>query len=95
METIHFRIDEETKRLAMQAAKRHQTDLTKLMRQKAEELAAEEREFQKNAHTCWLEAAIEEAIARSESGQARFIDHKESQRRIAQLRQTLSGAAGD
>ncbi len=32
MDTIHFRIDEETKRLAMQAAKRHQTDLTKLMR---------------------------------------------------------------
>lgn len=32
MDTIHFRIDEETKRLAMQAAKRHQTGLTKLMR---------------------------------------------------------------
>ncbi|EYU14644.1 hypothetical protein [Photorhabdus aegyptia] len=47
METIRFRIDEETKRLAMLAAKRHQTDLTKLMRQKAEELANEEREYQK------------------------------------------------
>ncbi len=30
METIHFRIDEETKRLAMQTAKRHQTDFNKV-----------------------------------------------------------------
>lgn len=30
MGTVHFRIDEETKRLAMQAAKRYQTDLTNL-----------------------------------------------------------------
>ncbi|EKY6621802.1 damage-inducible protein J, partial [Escherichia coli] len=44
--TIHFRIDEETKRLAMQAAERQQMSLTELMRQRAEELAAEERRYQ-------------------------------------------------
>lgn len=89
METVHFRIDEETKRLAMQAAKRHQTDLTKLMRLKAEELAAEEREYQKNAHTYWLENEIEKAITRYESGKSMFIGHDESQKRMALLRTQL------
>ncbi|EPL9569886.1 damage-inducible protein J [Providencia rettgeri] len=91
MDTIHFRIDEETKRLAMQAAKRHQTDLTKLMRQKAEELAEEEREYQKNAHAYWLEKEIENAINNNESGKATFIEHDESQKRMAQLRKKLCG----
>ncbi|OCA56843.1 damage-inducible protein J [Photorhabdus namnaonensis] len=90
METIHFRIDEETKRLAMQTAKRHQTDLTKLMRQKAEDLANEEREYQKNTHAHWLEAEIEKAIDRCENGSAHFIDEVESQRRMALLRNKLS-----
>ncbi|CDL85803.1 damage-inducible protein J [Xenorhabdus cabanillasii] len=90
METIHFRIDQETKRLAMQAAKRHQTDLTKLMRQKAEELANEEREYQKNTHAYWLEAEIEKAIDRCENGAVYFIDDAESQRRMALLRNKLS-----
>ncbi|MDC9605854.1 damage-inducible protein J [Xenorhabdus griffiniae] len=90
METIHFRIDEETKRLAMQAAKRYQTDLTKLMRQKAEELADEEREYQKNTHAHWLEAEIEKAIDRCENGSTYFIDEAESQRRMALLRNKLS-----
>ncbi|MEX6146978.1 hypothetical protein AB6G26_23385 [Providencia hangzhouensis] len=53
MDTVHFRIDSETKRLAMRAAKRQQDILTKLMRLKAEELAAEEREYQKKS-TCLL-----------------------------------------
>ncbi len=43
MSTIHFRIDEETKQLAMQAADRHQVSLMELMWQRAEELAEEER----------------------------------------------------
>ncbi|MBD2812500.1 damage-inducible protein J [Xenorhabdus sp. Vera] len=90
METIHFRIDEETKRLAMQAAKRHQTDLTKLMRQKAEELANEEREYQKNTHSHWLETEIEKAIDRCENGLAHFIDDAESHRRMTLLRNKLS-----
>lgn len=33
--TIHFRIAEETKRLAMQAAERQQVSLTELMRQRS------------------------------------------------------------
>lgn len=91
MDTIHFRIDSETKRLAMRAAKRHQTDLTKLMRLRAEELAAEEREYEKQSHDRWLALEIEKALARSESGKAVFITHQESQDRIAQLRARLCG----
>lgn len=93
MDTIHFRIDEETKRLAMQAAKRQQTDLTKLMRQKAEELAEEERNYQKNMHAFWLESEIDKAIARNENRKNTFISHDESCQRIAVLRLKLS--AGD
>ncbi|SMG61991.1 damage-inducible protein J [Cedecea sp. NFIX57] len=91
MDTIHFRIDEETKRLAMLAAKRQQTDLTKLMRQKAEELAEEERDYQKNTYAFWLESEIDKAIARSENRQNTFISHDESAQRIAALRLKLSG----
>lgn len=91
METVHFRIDEETKRLAMQAAKRHQTDLTKLMRQKAEELADEEREYQQNSHAYWLEREIDKAVNRCESGQSTFIGYEESQNRMAILRAQLCG----
>ncbi|EBX7469634.1 TPA: damage-inducible protein J [Salmonella enterica] len=91
METVHFRIDEETKRLAMQAAKRYQTDLTKLMRQKAEELADEEREYQKNSHAYWLEKEIEEAVKRCEAGKSTFIGHEESQNRMVILRSQLCG----
>lgn len=91
METVHFRIDEETKRLAMQAAKRHQTDLTKLMRQKAEELAEEEREYQQNSHAYWLEREINNAVNRCETGQSTFIGHEESLNRMAILRSQLCG----
>lgn len=91
MDTVHFRIDSETKRLAMLAAKRHKTDLTKLMRLKAEELAEEERQYQQNLHMYWLESEIEKAIAHSESDQAVFIDNNESQKRIELLRKKLCG----
>lgn len=89
METIHFRIDEKTKQLAMQAAKRQNTDLTKLMREKAEELAAQEREYQSNSHEYWLEAQIAEAIECYDSGQTQAMNHSESQQRMQKLRQRL------
>jgi len=95
MDTIHFRIDDETKRLAMQAAKRQQTDLTKLMRQKAEELAEEERDYQKNTHAFWLESEIDKAITRSENRQNTFISHDESCQRVAALRLKLSRDSGE
>jgi antitoxin component of RelBE/YafQ-DinJ toxin-antitoxin module len=95
MDTIHFRIDEETKRLAMQAAKRQQTDLTKLMRQKAEELAEEERDYQKNSYTFWLESEIDKAIKRCEDKQNTFISNDESNQRITALRLKLSGESGE
>lgn len=93
METIHFRIDAQTKQLAMQAAKRQQTDLTKLMRERAEELAAEEQAYQANSHAHWLEAQINEAIQRYESKQTQLFDQAESQQKMQQLRRQLIGAA--
>lgn len=77
MSTIHFRIDEETKRLAMQAAERHQVSLTEMMRQRAEELAEEERRYQHNASDEWLEAQIQDAFARYDAGESEFISDEE------------------
>ena len=84
--TIHFRIDEETKRLAMKAAERQQTSLTDLMRRRAEELAEEERKFQSNEHEAWLENQVQEAFARYNSGQSQFIGDEEMARKMAALR---------
>ncbi|TNH08554.1 damage-inducible protein J [Testudinibacter sp. TR-2022] len=90
METIHFRIDAQTKQLAMQAAKRQQTDLTKLMRERAEQLAAEELEYQSNTHAYWLETQINEAIQRYESQQTYLFDADQSQQKMQQLRRQLT-----
>ncbi|TNH03680.1 damage-inducible protein J [Testudinibacter sp. TR-2022] len=90
METIHFRIDAQTKQLAMQAAKRQQTDLTKLMRERAEQLAAEELEYQTNTHAYWLETQINEAIQRYESQQTHLFDADQSQQKMQQLRRQLT-----
>ncbi|GKX59986.1 CopG family transcriptional regulator [Leminorella grimontii] len=84
--TIHFRIDEETKRLAMKAAERQQTSLTDLLRRRAEELAEEERKLQSNAHEVWLENQVQEAFARYDAGQGQFIDDEEMTRKMAKLR---------
>jgi antitoxin component of RelBE/YafQ-DinJ toxin-antitoxin module len=87
MSTIHFRIDEETKRLATQAAERQKVSLTELMRQRAEELAEEEREYQSNAHEYWLEQQIEEAFASYEAGEDEFISNEEMHARMDKLKQ--------
>ncbi|ECZ8516418.1 damage-inducible protein J [Salmonella enterica] len=85
--TIHFRIDEETKRLAMQAAERQQMSLTELMRQRAEELAAEERRYQNSEHEDWLEAQIAQAFSRYEAGEGEYISHDEMENRMKALKQ--------
>lgn len=85
--TIHFRIDEETKRLAMQAAERQQMSLTELMRQRAEELAAEERRHQNNEHEGWLEAQIAQAFSRYEAGEGEYISNDEMENRMKALKQ--------
>lgn len=87
MSTIHFRIDEETKRLAMQAAERHKMSLTELMRQRAEELAAEELQYQSNEHERWLEQQIAEAFDRCDRGEGEYISDDESNARMAKLKQ--------
>ncbi|ADM97970.1 damage-inducible protein J [Dickeya chrysanthemi] len=86
MGTIHFRIDEETKRLAMKAAERQQVSLTELMRQRAEELAEEERQYQRHTGDEWLEAKIQEAFARYDAGEVQFISNDEASQRMAVLK---------
>lgn len=86
MSTIHFRIDEETKRLAMLAAQRQQVSLTELMRQRAEELAAEERAQQCQSDDEWLEQEINEAFSRYHKGKSEFISNDEMKHRMEALK---------
>ncbi|MTD29006.1 damage-inducible protein J [Erwinia sorbitola] len=86
MSTIHFRIDDETKRLAMQAAERQKTSLTEIMRQRAEELAAEERQYQDGEHDAWLEQQITAAFSRYDAGEASFISDDEMSSRMDELK---------
>lgn len=86
MSTIHFRIDEEIKRLAMQAAERNKMSLTEVMRQRAEELAAEELRFQDAEHDVWLEQQITAAFNRYDAGEAEFIGDEEMQSHMDKLR---------
>ena len=85
--TIHFRIDEETKRLAMLAAERQQMSLTELMRQRAEELAAEELRFQNSDHEHWLEQQIAHAFNRHDCGEGEYLNNDEVTKRMDDLRQ--------
>lgn len=86
MPTIHFRIDETTKRLAMQAAERLNISLTELMRQRAEQLAAEERAYQAASHERWLEAQIAEAFERYDGGETTFISDEEAKNHMDRLK---------
>lgn len=86
MSTIHFRIDDETKRLAMQAAERQKVSLTELMRQRAEELAAEERQYQDNEHDVWLEQQIAVAFSRYDAGESQFISDEEMSSHMDELK---------
>lgn len=86
MSTIHFRIDEETKRLAMQAAERKKMSLTEIMRQRAEELAAEERQYQDGEHDAWLEQQIAAAFSRYDAGEGNFISDDEMNHHMDELK---------
>ncbi|ROP48908.1 hypothetical protein EDF81_4651 [Enterobacter sp. BIGb0383] len=86
MSTIHFRIDEETKRLAMQAAERQKISLTEIMRQRAEELAAEERQYQSGEHDVWLEQEIALAFSRYDAGESQFISDDEMNSHMDKLK---------
>lgn len=86
MSTIHFRIDEEIKRLAMLAAERKKTTLTDVMRKRAEELAAEELRMQSTVEDVWLEAEIAQAFSRFETGDTLFISDEDAASRMAALR---------
>ncbi|AUX71164.1 DNA-damage-inducible protein J [Erwinia pyrifoliae] len=86
MSTIHFRIDDETKRLAMQAAERQKMSLTEIMRQRAEELAAEERQYQGSEHEDWLEQQITAAFSRYDRGEVDFISDDEMNTHMDELK---------
>ena len=85
--TIHFRIDDETKRLAMQAAERVKLSLTELMRQRAVELADEERRHQSHEHDIWLEQQITQAFERHDSGNGEYIRHDDATSHMDKLRE--------
>ncbi|MNM93551.1 bifunctional antitoxin/transcriptional repressor RelB [compost metagenome] len=86
MSTIHFRIDDETKRLAMQAAERQKMSLTEMMRQRAEELAAEERQYQNSEHDTWLEQQIMSAFSRYDAGEGDFINDEQMNNHMDELK---------
>ena len=86
MSTIHFRIDDDVKRLAMRAAERQKKTLTEVMRQRAEELAAEERHYQDSKHDAWLEEQIAAAFSRYDAGESEFISNDEMNARMEELK---------
>lgn len=86
MSNINFRIDETIKRLAMQAAERKNTDLTKLIRQRVEQLAAEELELQNMEQNRWLENAINQAFEYYENETTHFISNDEMKMRMEALK---------
>lgn len=88
MSTIHFRIEEETKRLAMQAAERKKMTLTELVRERVEELAEEERQFQ-FAHAdadAALEVLIEQAFSDYDGGKIEFISDEQMNSEMDRLK---------
>ena len=86
MSTIHFRIDEETKRLAMQAAERKKMSLTELVRERVEELADEERRFQLENANMELETLIEQAFSDYDSGKMEFISDEQMNSEMGSLK---------
>ncbi|MEG0055413.1 MAG: damage-inducible protein J [Hafnia sp.] len=86
MSTIHFRIDEETKRLAMQAAERKEMSLTELVRERVEALADEERRFQLENANMELETLIEQAFSDYDSGKMEFISDEQMNSEMGSLK---------
>lgn len=86
MSTIHFRIDEETKRLAMQAAERKKMSLTELVRERVEALADEERRFQLENANMELETLIEQAFSDYDSGKMEFISDEKMNSEMGSLK---------
>lgn len=86
MSTIHFRIDEETKRLAMQAAERKKMSLTELVRERVEALADEERRFQLENANMELETLIEQAFSDHDSGKMEFISDEKMNSEMGSLK---------
>lgn len=86
MSTIHFRIDEETKRLAMQAAERKKMSLTELVRERVEALADEERRFQLENANMELEELIEQAFSDYDSGKMEFISDEQMNSEMGSLK---------
>ncbi|MDI9221399.1 damage-inducible protein J [Pantoea sp. EA-12] len=85
--TLHFRIDDETKRLAMQAAEEVKFSLTELMRQRVVELADGDRRYQSHEHDICLERQITQAFERHDSDHGEYISHEEVTSHMDKLRE--------
>ena len=86
MSTIHFRIDEETKRLAMQAAERKKMRLTELVRERVEALADEERRCLLENANMELETLIEQAFSDYDSWKMEFISDEQMNSEMGSLK---------
>ncbi|MDO6583226.1 damage-inducible protein J [Photobacterium sp. 2_MG-2023] len=81
---IQFRVDEQTKKLAQEAAESRKTTLSDECRKLTEALANEQRA--KEAHEDWLNSEIDKAYKRFESGEAEFVSSKEAERIMAEMK---------
>lgn len=81
---IQFRVDEQTKKLAQQAAESRSTTLSDECRKLTEALADEQRA--KEAHDNWLIGEIDKAYERLESGSAEFVSNKEADSIMAEMK---------
>lgn len=74
---IQFRISEDKKSLAQEAAKRRGKTLSEACREFAEQLASETVKM--TPHEKWLKKQVDDAFENAESGRARFTSHSEVQ----------------
>jgi antitoxin component of RelBE/YafQ-DinJ toxin-antitoxin module len=85
---IHFRIDENTKKLAQLSAERKGITLSDAYRNLTEELAREQLEIEK--HSNWLATQVDEAYEKYSSGRAEFVSNETAnammQRKLNKLR---------
>lgn len=75
--TIHFLIDDETRRPEMQAVECEQ----------AEERPTEDRRYQSGEHESWPEEQIAQAFSRHDAGEGEYISHDEMENRMNALKQ--------
>lgn len=84
---IHFRVDEETKKLAQMTAERKGITISDACRELTEELASEQREMEK--HDEWLQKEVAKAYEKINAGKATFVSHSEAKRIRAERKKEI------